>query len=88
MVILQLCYFFTRSILTCRGIDYALANGEIPAKAKDFPKLMKQVISIFHCVVWRVLGIRKIFCCVLLVAMLVGCRHLLFIFLADLSTKE
>jgi hypothetical protein len=35
--------------LTCRGIDYALANGEIPQKANELPILMKQVISTAKC---------------------------------------
>ncbi|XP_057450012.1 E4 SUMO-protein ligase PIAL2-like isoform X2 [Lotus japonicus] len=35
--------FYNLCLSLSRGIDYALANGEIPAKAKDFPKLMKQI---------------------------------------------
>jgi hypothetical protein len=36
-------------LLICRGIDYALANGEVPLKANELPILMKQVIFTAHC---------------------------------------
>jgi len=36
-------------IVICRGIDYALANGEIPLKANELPILMKQVVFSTQC---------------------------------------
>ncbi|XP_054824219.1 E4 SUMO-protein ligase PIAL2 [Prosopis cineraria] len=35
--------FFNLCLSLSRGIDYALANNEIPVKAQDLPKLLKQI---------------------------------------------
>lgn len=38
-------FFSTDFNLICRGIDYAIANGETPENTKLLPMLMKQVFS-------------------------------------------
>ncbi|XP_027359645.1 E4 SUMO-protein ligase PIAL2-like isoform X2 [Abrus precatorius] len=35
--------FYCNCLSLSRGIDYALANGETPARAHDLPRLMKQI---------------------------------------------
>ncbi|KAJ0049281.1 hypothetical protein Pint_15085 [Pistacia integerrima] len=40
--------FFHLCLSLARGIDYALAQNEIPAKARELPKLLKQVCQRRH----------------------------------------
>ncbi|KAI3682278.1 hypothetical protein L2E82_49984 [Cichorium intybus] len=37
------CWFLLLGIRSARGIDYAIANNEVPGRAPDLPNLIKQV---------------------------------------------